>query len=109
MGTLSHARGDFVTALDYLRQSLTIRQEIGDRSGFCATLINIGHIHRHNKEPQEAMRCWATVYQTAREIGEAQALTALAALAEQLDLHGGLEGWERVAQKMKLEGASHAP
>ena len=93
------ARGDYATALAYLEQSLTIRQEIGDRSGFCATLFNIGHIHLHNKEPQEAMRCWATVYQTAREIGEAQVLTALAGLAEQLDLPSGLDGWERVVQK----------
>ncbi|MCP4217455.1 MAG: tetratricopeptide repeat protein, partial [bacterium] len=34
--------GDYGSALKYLEQSLTIRQEIGDKSGEAYTLFNLG-------------------------------------------------------------------
>ncbi len=47
------------TALEYLKQSLSILREIGDRAGLCcATLFNIGHIHMANGEFPEAISAW---------------------------------------------------
>jgi len=61
------------------------------------TLFNIGHIHLQNKELEEAMKAWITVYGMAKKIGLAQALDALENLAGGLGLRGkGLEAWERL-------------
>ena len=93
--------GDYETALAYLKQSLTIMQQIGDKAGLCATLLNMGHIYAQNEQMQEAVSAWVTVYKVARQINEFQALQALANLAPQLGLPLGLDGWERLAQRMK--------
>jgi len=50
------ARGDLTTALTYLEKSLAIRQAIGDKSGMCATLFNIGHIHLANNDHEKAIQ-----------------------------------------------------
>ena len=91
--------GDYDTALAYLQQSLQIWQEIGDKAGLCATLFNMGHIHRQNGSIQEAVGAWVTVYVLAKKIRLAQALQALAQLAPQLGLPDGLEGWEMLARQ----------
>ncbi|MEM7132646.1 MAG: tetratricopeptide repeat protein [Chloroflexota bacterium] len=93
------ARGDYETALKYLEQSLKIRQDIGDVAGLCATLFNMGHIHWQNEEPQQALSAWITVYRLASQINLAQALKALAGLADSLGLEGGLAGWARLAEQ----------
>ncbi|MGH8476606.1 MAG: tetratricopeptide repeat protein [Methylococcales bacterium] len=95
------ARGDYETALGYLKQSLAIQQEIGDTSGLCATLFNIGHIHLQNGEQQQALSAWVQVYTIAKPMGLAQALNALADLAQDLGLEGGLDAWEQLAQQLK--------
>jgi tetratricopeptide (TPR) repeat protein len=95
------AQGDYQTALDYLKQSLAIRQQIGDNAGLCATLFNMGHLHAQNKQMDEAVKAWVTVYILARQIGLAQALQALEDLAPQLGLPAGLAGWEQLAQRMQ--------
>ncbi|MDH4462365.1 MAG: tetratricopeptide repeat protein [Flectobacillus sp.] len=41
IGTIGLSRGDYAAALDYLQQSLTIRQQIGDRKGEGTTLNNL--------------------------------------------------------------------
>jgi tetratricopeptide (TPR) repeat protein len=97
------ARGDNATALDYLEKSLVIRQEIGDMAGLCATLFNMGLIHLRNAERDKAMQTWLKVYRIAKQINLAQALDELTMLAEQLNLPGGLAGWEALAQKMKTQ------
>ena len=99
--TLYHAQGDYETALSYLQKSLAIRKQIGDTAGLCATLFNMGHLHRQNDQVQEAMSAWVTVYGIARQINLAQALQALADLAPQLGLPEGLDGWERLAQQLQ--------
>ncbi|ACF12851.1 Tetratricopeptide TPR_2 repeat protein [Chloroherpeton thalassium ATCC 35110] len=99
------ARGDYDTSLKYLQQSLQISQDIGDASGVCNSLFNMGHIHWQNGEQQEAVSAWVTVYKLAKKINLAEALNALAGLAEQLGLTGGLQAWEELAKKMD-EGAS---
>jgi tetratricopeptide (TPR) repeat protein len=89
------ARGEYDTALDYLKLSLTIRREIGDRAGMCATTINIGHIYWNKNDQKKAMSTWAEAYQLSKSIGYAQALAALDGLAKQLG-GNGLEFWERM-------------
>jgi hypothetical protein len=56
-----------------------------------------------NKQMQEAVSAWVTVYLIAKQINEYQALQALANLAPQLGLPEGLEGWEMLA-KQKADG-----
>ena len=97
--------GDYETALAYLKQSLDIMRQIGDKAGLCATLFNMGHIHAQKGEIQEAVSAWVTVYLIAKQINEFQALQALSKLAPQLGLPEGLEGWEMLSERMmKDEG-----
>jgi hypothetical protein len=81
-----------------LNKSLVIHQKIGDMAGLCATLFNMGHIHLQNEEMKEAMQAWVKVYAIASRINLAQALDALALLAENLGLEGGLKGWKQLAK-----------
>lgn len=97
------ARGDYDTALTYLQQSLSIRQQIGDKAGLCATFFNIGHIYQRNNQIETALLSWIESYQIAKQIGYAQVLAALEELAEQLGLPNGLEGWEALAEKLKID------
>ncbi|MEA3412882.1 MAG: tetratricopeptide repeat protein [Pseudomonadota bacterium] len=93
------ARGDYDTALGYLKQSLAIQQEIGDKSGEGTTLFNMGHIHLQNEEVQEAVSAWVQAYRLARPMQLAQALDALAQLADRLGLAGGLQAWDELSKK----------
>jgi len=93
-------RGEYDTALEYLKRSLEIRQEIGDSAGLCATLFNMGHIHAQNEDLPNAVSSWVTSYRIASNINLAEGLQALAALAPQLGLPEGLEGWEMLAKQM---------
>ena len=88
------------TALDYLKRSLAIQQEIGDSAGLCATLFNMGHIYLQNEEGPNAITSWVTVYRMAKPMNLAQVLQALENLALQLGLPGGLNGWEQLSQQM---------
>jgi tetratricopeptide (TPR) repeat protein len=98
---LYHAQGDYETALDYLKRSLAIQQQIGDKAGLCATLFNMGHIHKQNNQMQEAVSAWVTAYLIAKQINLAQVLQALANLAPSLGLPAGLDGWEGLAQRIQ--------
>jgi hypothetical protein len=73
-------------------------------AGLCATLFNMGHIHLQNKEAEQALQAWVTVYKLACQLNLAQALQALAQLAPKIGLPGGLSGWEALARRME-EGA----
>lgn len=101
IGIQYHAIGDYDTALRYLQQALAIQQDIGDKYGLCATLINMGHIQAQNEELQQAVAKWVAAYAVSKEIGHAQALAALESLAPQLGLEGGLEGWEALLQQFR--------
>jgi len=74
---------------------LSNKQEIGDISGLCATLFNMGHFHLQNGEREEAISAFVTVYQLAKKIGNAQVLAALDKLAKELGGEG-LESWEQL-------------
>lgn len=93
------AREDYTTALDYLEQSLTLRQEIGDKPGMCFTVFNIGHIHLKNKELDKAFAAWLEAYTAARLMQLRQVLEALEGLSKQLELPGGMEFWEKMAEQ----------
>jgi tetratricopeptide (TPR) repeat protein len=95
------AQGDYETALSYLKQSLVIQKQIGDRAGLCATLFNIGHIHTQNNQTQEAISAWVNSYVIAKQIGLVQGLQVLARLAPQLGMPEGLEGWEQLARRIQ--------
>ncbi len=43
-GILARSQGDYVSAVTYLEESLTIMREIGDRSGIAAALQNLGSV-----------------------------------------------------------------
>jgi tetratricopeptide (TPR) repeat protein len=64
------ARGDYDTALDYLRQSLKIRQEIGDRAGEGTTLNNIGQIHDARGDYDTALDYLRQSLKICQEIGD---------------------------------------
>jgi tetratricopeptide (TPR) repeat protein len=96
------ARGDYDKALDFLKQSLAIRQEIGDLAGFCASTINMGHMHWQREEQQEALNAWVGAYLLAQKIGYAQALEALESIGTHLGGEG-LEHWERLARQEEKE------
>jgi len=98
-----HAKGDYDTAFKYLIQSLSIRQEIGDVAGFWVTMFNMGHIHSQNGEKAKAMEAWISVYLQAKRMKLAQTLDALEGLAKEIGLNNGLDGWEKLAKKMKSE------
>jgi len=63
-------------------------------NGMCATLFNMGIIHDQNKDNQNSMIHWLSAYGIAKKIGDAQALSELSDLAQQL---GGkdLSFWKR--------------
>ena len=93
------ARGDYDRALEYLEQAVAISREIGDRPGMCNTLFNIGHIQRTKQDTEAAMSSWLTAFQIAKEIGLAQGLEALEALAKEMGHEDGLGFWESLSAK----------
>ncbi|WP_345106739.1 tetratricopeptide repeat protein [Candidatus Villigracilis vicinus] len=95
------AQGDYATALDYLKQSLTIQQQIGDSAGLCVTLFNMGFVYIQNEQQQEAYSTWVNSYLIAKKINYYQVLEALKNLAPQLGLSEGLAGWEDLANRMQ--------
>lgn len=93
--------GDYETALAYLKQSLDIMRQIGDKAGMCVTLFNMGHMYARAEKIQEAAGMWVNSYLLAKQIGYAEVLKSLANLAPQLGLPEGLEGWEMLAGRMQ--------
>jgi len=92
---------EYKEALKYLEASLKIRKEIGDKSGECVTLINMGHIDWSNGNEKKAYENWLAGYLIAKKIGYAQALQALESMEEQLKSLNGFEGWEQLAKKFE--------
>ncbi|RXK85164.1 CHAT domain-containing protein, partial [Chlorobaculum sp. 24CR] len=61
---------DYDTALDYLKRSLTIRQEIGDKSGEGTTLNNISQIYRARSDNDIALDYLKRSLKIQQEIGD---------------------------------------
>ena len=64
------ARGDYDTALQYLKQSLKIRQEIGDKSGQGTTLNNISQIFKARGDYDTALQYLKQSLKISQEIGD---------------------------------------
>jgi len=99
LSQIYEAGGNSETALSYLQQSLTIKREIGDQAGWCASMFNLGLSYWTKGEQGEAIAAWVAVYRVASEIQLAQALQALAGLAEDLGWPGGLGAWAALAER----------
>ncbi|MCP4695905.1 MAG: tetratricopeptide repeat protein, partial [Gammaproteobacteria bacterium] len=87
------ARGYYDTAVDYLRKSLAIRQDIGDGAGMCIGLINMGAILFKQGKQEDGLASMTQGYVIAKQIGSAQALKGLESLGKQLG-GNGLAFWE---------------
>ena len=61
----------------------------------------MGHIHWQDDEQYEAVKKWVTVYQIASQISYDEVLDALAGLADDLGLEGGLDAWATLAAQME--------
>jgi tetratricopeptide (TPR) repeat protein len=55
-GKLHFHIGDYDTALQYLKRSVSITQDIGHKAGLCATLFNMGHIHWQKKSKKKRVQ-----------------------------------------------------
>ncbi|MCP4696651.1 MAG: tetratricopeptide repeat protein [Gammaproteobacteria bacterium] len=71
-GKTCHAIGDYDTALDYLRRSFTLRQEIGDRQGEGAILNNISQIYDARGDYDTALDYLKRSLVISQEIGDKQ-------------------------------------
>jgi tetratricopeptide (TPR) repeat protein len=69
-GNQHYHMGDYDTALNYLKQSLTIQQEIGDKSGEGETLINISHIYCSRDDYDTAFTYMKQSLAIQQEIGD---------------------------------------
>ena len=79
---------------------MSIQQEIGDKSGLCSTLFNMGHFYLQNEDIQNAVSALVTSYMIANSINLAQGLQALESLAGQFGWSEGLDGWEQLSRQM---------
>ncbi len=68
MATAAQARGDYDTALDYLKQSLTITREIGNRVSEGATLNSISQIYHARGDYDTALYYLNKSFAIQREI-----------------------------------------
>ena len=122
--------GDYETALSYLKQSLAIRQEIGDRSGEGTTLNNISQIYDARGDYETALSYLKQSLAIQQEIGDASGLCAtlfnighihwnneeqtealeawltVYKLARQINLAQALEALEDLGKQFGLEGLS---
>ena len=62
--------GDYETALNYLKQSLAIQQEIGDKAGEGTTLNNISQIHDARGDYETALNYLKQSLAIQQEIGD---------------------------------------
>ena len=62
--------GNYSTALKYLKQSLAIRQEIGDKSGEGTTLNNISQIYDARGDYDTALKYLKQSLAIRQEIGD---------------------------------------
>lgn len=72
VGTQYYALGQYDPALDYLKQSLAIQQEIGGEQGEGATLNNIGYIHKARGDYNTALDYYQQSLAIQQKIGDKQ-------------------------------------
>ena len=64
------AQGDYETALTYLKQSLAIRQQIGDKAGEGTTLNNISQIYDAQGDYETALTYLKQSLAISQQIGD---------------------------------------
>jgi tetratricopeptide (TPR) repeat protein len=69
-GKQLHHRGDYETALGYLKQALAIQKEIGDRAGEGTTLNNLSQIYDARGDYETALGYLKQALAIAQEIGD---------------------------------------
>ena len=70
LGFSWHALGDYDTALDYMKQSLAILREIGDKKGEGTTLNNLSQIYQARGDYDTALDYLKQALAILREIGD---------------------------------------
>jgi tetratricopeptide (TPR) repeat protein len=108
--------GDYDTALSYLKQSLAIQQEIGDKSGEGATLNNISQIFKARGDYDTALSYLKQSLAITQEIGDVAGLCATLFNIGHIHLqneegHEALSAWlqvYRLAKPMQLTQALDA-
>jgi len=75
-GKLLHHVGDYETALTYLKQSLAIMQQIGDKAGEGATLNNISQIYDAQGDYETALTYLKQSLAIRQQIGDKAGLCA---------------------------------
>lgn len=95
-------QGENETALKYLKLAGAIQEQIGARAGLCITFLNQGHVHKQNKNTEEAIDAWLNSYLLAKEMKLALIVKELANLAPTVELREGLDDWEALAKKKAM-------
>uniref|UniRef100_UPI004056800D tetratricopeptide repeat protein n=1 Tax=Candidatus Electrothrix sp. TaxID=2170559 RepID=UPI004056800D len=67
IGYTYHQRGEYINAVDFYKQSLSIRRNIGDRQGEGAVQNNIGSIYRKQGKNEQALRIYEKSLSIARK------------------------------------------
>jgi len=70
MGIVFLFKGEYATSSDYLRKSLTIREEIGDKKGIAASLNNIGLIYDYQGDLANAIDYYTRGLAISEEIND---------------------------------------
>ena len=58
LGHVARKAGDCERALHFLLDALHIRKAFEDQTDTVATLLEIGHVHRHSRDPDSALGCY---------------------------------------------------
>ncbi len=82
IGQIYKVLGDYVAALKYLEQALSIQQEIGNRYGQVFTIWNIGLTYEEQGDLAKAESYISHAMQLAEEIGHPSLEKYRTALAE---------------------------
>jgi tetratricopeptide (TPR) repeat protein len=67
---LTHAQGNYTTALTYFTDSLAISQKIGDKAGEGTTLNNISQIYDAQGDYITALTCLTNSLAISQKIGD---------------------------------------
>jgi tetratricopeptide (TPR) repeat protein len=70
MGRVNWLRGGFGQALEFHRQSLTIRRALGDRRSIALSLANIGRVHHDTGNFKAAINQFREALDLRRDIGD---------------------------------------
>ncbi|MFK7891894.1 MAG: CHAT domain-containing protein [Granulosicoccus sp.] len=105
--------GDYDTALDYLKQSLEIQQQIGDKSGEGTTLNNISQIYKARGDYDTALDYLKQSLEIRQQIGDVNGLCATMFNIGHIEYQNdkkeeALQTWGQVYQLANSRGIAQA-